>query len=272
MYEEFYAPLPDAAAYLKRIGLAGEKPEPTLVWLEKLVHAQLTHVPFDDMDCWGGGETPSLAIADIYDKIVVRRRGGYCFELNSLFCALLEAVGFDCYLVTIRIVFGRGGVTPPAHCGIVCVIDGEKYFCDVGFGGPVPDGCVKYDGAVYHGYRVVRDGFFHCVQLVHDDGSADNVFLYHDIPMPRPDMIPMNFYVSQREGSVFRNVLNVNLRLPDGSVWIKGRQFALHTSTERLDRELRDLEDLAEVLDRYFGIPRSAGAPMRPLDDQPGLS
>ena len=268
MYEELTAPLPDAAAYLKRIGLAGEKPEPTVAWLDKLVHAQLTHIPFDDMDVWGRGDTPSLAIADIFDKIVVRHRGGYCFELNSLFCAFLKAVGFEAYLVTIRIVYGRDFVTPPAHCGVVCVIDGEKWFSDVGFGGPVPDGCVKYDGQTYHGYRVVPDGDFTCVQLVHADGSAEKVFLYHDIPMPPMDMIPMNFYVSQRPDSVFRNVLNVNLRLPDGGVWLKDAQFSRHAGTERLEREIRDQEDLKQVLIQHFGIPAEE-APLRdfgPID------
>ncbi len=267
MYEDLYAPLPDAGKYLERIGLAGEKVEPTVQWLDTLVHAQLTHIPFDDMDCWGRGDTPSLAIEDIYEKIVVRRRGGYCFELNSLFCSFLEALGYAAYLVTIRIVYGRDVITPPAHCGIVCLIDGEKYFCDVGFGGPVPDGCVKYDGAVYHGYRIVRDGDFHCVELVHDDGTSEKVFLYHDIPMPRMDMIPMNFYVAQRPGSVFRTTLNVNLRLPDGSVWIKGKQFSLHSGTEQIERELRDLDDLRELLPKYFGIPADE-PPMHDLDIQ----
>ena len=265
MYEELYAPLPDAAAYLARIGLAKETPAPTVEWLDRLVHAQLTHIPFDDMDCWGRGDTPSLAIKDIYEKIVVRHRGGYCFELNSLFCAFLKALGYAAYLVTIRIVAGRDFVTPPAHCGIVCTIDGEKYFCDVGFGGPVPDGCVKYGGEMHHGYRVVMDGDFHCVQRVNDDGSAERVFLYHDIPMPPPDMIPMNFYVAQREGSVFRNVLNVNLRLPDGNVWISGKHFSRHTSTERLDRELRDVDDLKQVLEQHFGIPAD-DPPLHDLD------
>ncbi|MBR5065483.1 MAG: arylamine N-acetyltransferase, partial [Oscillospiraceae bacterium] len=55
-------------------------------------------------------------------------RGGYCFELNSLFCAFLRAVGFEAYVVTVRIVAGRDFVTPPAHCAVICVIDGEKYF------------------------------------------------------------------------------------------------------------------------------------------------
>ena len=45
MYEELYAPLPDAGAYLKRIGLGGEAPEPTVEWLDRLVHAHLATMP-----------------------------------------------------------------------------------------------------------------------------------------------------------------------------------------------------------------------------------
>ena len=78
-------------------------------------------------------------------------------------------------------------------------------------------------------------------------------------------MIPMNFYVAQREGSVFRNQLNVNLRLPDGGVWIKDRQFSLHSGTERIDREIRDLDDLKQLLEQYFGIPGDE-PPLRPFD------
>ena len=264
MYEELYAPLPDVSAYLRRIGISRETPEPTVEWLDKLVHAQLTHIPFDDMDVWGRGDTPSLAISDLFDKIVVRRRGGYCFELNSLFCAFLRALGFDAYLVTIHLL-REDFVPPPAHCAVICVIGGEKYFCDVGFGGPVPDGCVKYDGRVYHGYRIVRDGAFHCLELMKEDGGAQRVMLYQDAAILPVDMIPMNFHVSQRPGSFFRILLNVNLRLPDGSVWINGKNFSRHTSTERIDRELRDTEDLKQVLEQHFGIPGD-DPPLHDLD------
>ena len=254
MYEELYAPLPDVSAYLRRIGIQRETPQPTVEWLDKLVHAQLTHIPFDDMDVWGRGDTPSLAISDLFDKIVVRRRGGYCFELNSLFCAFLRALGFEAYLVTIHLL-REDFVPPPAHCAVICVIDGEKYFTDVGFGGPVPDGCVKYDGAVYHGYRVVREGDFHCLELVRDDGEVQRVMLYHDVPILPVDMIPMNFHVSQRPGSLFRNVLNLNLRLPDGGVWLLDDKLSLHSTAERMERRLRDQDDLRQVLEQYFGIP-----------------
>ena len=265
MYEELYAPLPDAGAYLKRIGLEGEKVSPTVEWLDRLVHAQLTHIPFDAMDCWGRGDTPSLAIADLFDKIVLRHRGGYCFELNSLFRAFLSALGYEAYLVSVHLL-REDFVPPPAHCAVVCVIDGEKYFCDVGFGGPVPDGCVKYGGQARHGYRVVREGDFHCLEKLAEDG-VQRVMLYHDIAILPVDMIPLNFHVSQRPGSFFRTLLNVNLRLPDGGVWLAGKKFFLHTSTERIERELRDVDDLREVLERYFGIPADE-APLHDLDVQ----
>ena len=267
MYEELYAPLPDAEAYLERIGLAGERPLPTAEWLDRLVHAQLTHIPFDAMDCWGRGETPSLATADLFDKIVIRRRGGYCFELNSLWCAFLRALGYDAYIVVVHLL--RDFVPPPAHCAVICNIDGEKYFTDVGYGGPVPDGCVRYDGETHHGYRVAEEGDFCCLERIGADGNAQRAMLYSDSPALPVDLIPLNYYVS-RPGSNFINILNVNFRRDDGNLWIKGKVFSLHASSETFDRELRDTEDLKDVLERYFGIP-GHNVTLRSLDDQPGM-
>ena len=263
MYEELYAPLPDCAAYLERIGLGGAKTEPTAAWLDRLVHAQLISIPFDAMDVWGRGDCPSLATEDLFNKIIVRRRGGYCFELNSLFCALLKALGYDAYLVAVNLVGGRDFIPPPAHCAVICRIGGEKYFSDVGYGGPVPDGTVKFGGGVAHGYRVVEDGDYHVLELAGDAGF-ERVMLFHDIPALPVDLEPLNFHVSQRPGSYFAAFLNLNLRLPDGSVSIFGRKFRLHTATERIEREVRDLDDLRALLPKYFGIPADE-PPMREL-------
>ena len=265
MYEELYAPLPDVGAYLARIGLpADRRPEPTAEWLDKLVHAQLVHIPFDAMDVWGRSDCPSLAIEDLFQKIIVRRRGGYCFELNSLFCAFLKALGYDAYLVVVRLVGGRDFVPPPAHCAVVCVIDGEKYFSDVGYGGPVPDGCVRFGGAVAHGYRIGSCGSFTTLELTEGE-QAGRVMLFHDVPAEPVDMIPLNFHVSQRPDSFFQMMLNLNLRLEDGSVSIFKRSFHLHTASEEIRRDVRDLDDLRELLPRYFGIPAD-DPPLRELD------
>lgn len=264
MYEELYAPLPDLNAYLERIGLAGEKPEPTAEWLDRLVHEQLVHIPFDDMDVWGRADCPSLAIEDLFNKIIVRRRGGYCFELNSLFHSFLEAIGFETYVVAVNLMAGRPFISPPAHCAVICIIDGEKYFCDVGYGGPVPDGCVKYGGEVYHGYRIVQDGFHTVLEQVTED-KVTRVMLYHEYPSLPVDLQPLNYHVSQRPGSMFQARLTVNLRLPDGSASISGNEFHYHTAKETIDRQLTSLDELKEILPKYFGIP-AEDPPYRELD------
>ncbi len=267
MYEELYAPLPDAAAYLARIGLPADPAEPTAERLEELVHAQLTHIPFDDMDVWGRGDCPSLAIADLFDKIVVRRRGGYGFELNSLFCSFLRSQGFDARPTAAFCVGGRDFLPPPAHCAVLVTIGGEDWFCDVGFGGPVPDGALRFDGAVRHGYRLVPEGGFWLLEQITERGP-ERVMLFRRAETLPVEFIPMNFTVSQQPGSLFRSTLMLNLRLPDGSVTISGDRFRCRTASERIDRTVRDLDDLRELLPRYFGIPAD-DPPLRELAHAP---
>ena len=129
---------------------------------------------------------------------------------------------------------------------------------------------MKYGGSVCHGYRVVEEGNFRCLERMNEDGSAQRVMLYQDAAILPVDLIPLNFYVSGRPGSGFRNILNVNLRLEDGNVWISGRKFCRHTSEGNTDRELRDQQDLREVLEQHFGIPAS-DLPLRDLEGQPGF-
>lgn len=265
MYEELYTPLPDSGAYLRRIGLPDTRLAPSLAYLEQLVQAQLTHIPFDAMDVWGRGDCPSLAIQDLYDKIVVRRRGGYCFELNSLFCSFLKSLGFDAYLVIATLVAGWDFIPPPAHCAVVCRLDGEKYLCDVGYGGPVPNGAVPFDGSPAHGYRVLEADGYQVLELLEGE-KPGRVMLFHDVPALPVELIPLNFHVSQREDSFFQAFLNVNIRYPDGAASIFGRRFHLHRGARREERELTDLDDLRSVLETCFGIPGDQ-PPLRSLDE-----
>jgi N-hydroxyarylamine O-acetyltransferase len=266
MFEELYAPLPDPAAYLARIGLAGAQTAPTAAWLDRLVHAQLTHIPFDDLDVWARGDCPSLGIVDLFEKIVVRRRGGYCFELNSLFCAFLRALGYDACPVIVCIVQDRDCIPPPAHCAVLCTLAGARYFCDVGYGGRVPDGAVKLDCGVHHGYRVGREGDFFLLERATDAG-AERIMLFRDTPALPVELLPLNYHVSQRPDSVFRRVPMLNLRLPDGSVTVQGDAFRCHTAAQRIERTIADADELRALLPRYFGIPADA-PPLRAIEHE----
>ena len=157
MIKGLYALPPDVGAYLARIGLAPEDfrramhpelpPSPPQITAFPIQKSRwiswYTHIcfmcPFENIDGYDLHREVSLEIPDIFDKIVTRRRGGYCFELNALFSALLEALGFSCYAVGQRVL--REGSFPPVSHRVTVVTlpqSGERVLCDIAFGGPSP--------------------------------------------------------------------------------------------------------------------------------------
>lgn len=108
-FEKLYEPIKNTAAYLERIGYK-DAPEVSLVCLKKLVLGQLHNIPFEDLDVFHGHKEPSLDTDALFEKIVVNKRGGYCFELNGLFARLLTTLGFACRSHMARVVWNY----PPA--------------------------------------------------------------------------------------------------------------------------------------------------------------
>jgi len=136
----------DLAAYFARIGLQGPI-DATAKGLTRLHAAHAQAVPFETLDLHLG-----QAIRDdlpgLFDKLVTRRRGGYCFEQNGLFAAVLSRLGFTVTHVLARTLFGNPGTRPPAENAALTQIDrrmrghlislveiaGERWIADVGFG------------------------------------------------------------------------------------------------------------------------------------------
>jgi N-hydroxyarylamine O-acetyltransferase len=123
--------LPDAVtAYLARIGIA-EPPAATPDGLAQLHHAHLLTVPFENTSIHSG-ERIQLDVAWLHDKIVQRRRGGFCYELNGLLAELLEALGFTVERLAAR------GITDNGTLGIpfdhLCLRVDGTWLADVGFG------------------------------------------------------------------------------------------------------------------------------------------
>uniref|UniRef100_A0A8C3H792 arylamine N-acetyltransferase n=1 Tax=Chrysemys picta bellii TaxID=8478 RepID=A0A8C3H792_CHRPI len=131
-----FAPQPrmDVGAYLSRIGYQGPT-EPTLETLRGLHRCHLFSVPFESLSVHCG-EPITLALPLLYDKIVRRRRGGFCYENNGLFQWLLRALGF-CVVGLAGRVRNRftGRLGPPCdHLVLLARLGGQRFLCDVGFG------------------------------------------------------------------------------------------------------------------------------------------
>jgi N-hydroxyarylamine O-acetyltransferase len=125
----------DVERYLERIDVRWPLPS-TAETLRELQRAHLLHVPFESYDC-ALGRPVTVDPASNFAKIVERRRGGFCFELNGLFGFLLDALGFEVtYLSARPFVVGRESDAEPefSHLALLVPADGERWLVDVGFG------------------------------------------------------------------------------------------------------------------------------------------
>ena len=215
MYEDFYANISDTAAFLKRIHLDPAEIKPDLESLNKIMYNHHRYVPFDNVDVWDKAAEPSLSIPDLFDKIVNRRRGGYCFEINALLESALRSLGFECYSVEIRITKGRDFIPPCRHRGVVTVLDGKKYFCDAGLGFIFFPQAAEFNGGYCRfGYKAVcSDGL--CKVFVKKEDSEEEILRFEDRPMLPVDFINPNFACSQDPKSGFRTRLSLVIMTPE---------------------------------------------------------
>src|SRR5262245_26488069 len=121
----------DVAAYLDRIGYRGAV-DPTAETMRAIHRAHMLAVPFENLDI-ALGRPIELSLPAFYDKIVVRRRGGFCYELNGLFGWLLGELGFSVVTLSAR-VFNAEELGPDYDHMLLLVRLEERWIADVGFG------------------------------------------------------------------------------------------------------------------------------------------
>ena len=129
----------DLAGYFDRIGYAGQA-EPTLEMLHALVAAHNRSIPFENLDPLMGIPVADLGPAALTDKLVRRRRGGYCYEQNGLMGYVLAELGFGAQRLAGRVVWMNPNPTLPVqtHQVLSVAVPGvdDRFLVDVGFGGP----------------------------------------------------------------------------------------------------------------------------------------
>jgi hypothetical protein len=148
----------DLDAYFTRIGYAGVR-RPIMETLRALHLAHATHIPFENLDVLLGRRI-LLDLESLQTKLVRGRRGGYCFEQNALFAAVLERLGFTVTRLAARVRMGVTRVLPRTHVALAVDVDGGSWLADVGFG---ELGTVAADPAGRRSRRRNIPGIFVCI-------------------------------------------------------------------------------------------------------------
>ena len=258
MYGKYFEALPDKESYLKRIGLDGEEIPLTKEGLDKLQFAHLCNVPFENLDLFDYDGKLDFGIEEMYDKVVVRKRGGYCFELNAIYMALLEAVGFEVHPVGARILMGGRSFLPAiAHRATIVTIEGKRYFSDVGFGmtnAPGISVCIDEHGEqdVQGDIYTVEDmPYNNKVIIRHTENGPSELFMFVPDPFNILDFITYNTTI---QATGFRAKRIVNLRTEGGAMSIDGDIFRITKDGQRTETTLETAEEAFNLLMDRFGM------------------
>lgn len=259
MNEGAYLPLPSVEDYLDRIGVGCVR-EASREFLDELIFAHQTHVPFENLDVFDKYENPSLSIPDLFDKVVTRRRGGYCFELNGLFMALLRAIGFDVQAASARILLRPDDHPAITHRATIVRFTDGLYVADVGFGGPqaacavkVEDGFTCTDFGQTFFVRALSE---HWWELAYTGSECVQrpVMRVCTLPSEESDFAALSFFQSQCETSSFRTRRIVSIRTASGAHSIENMTFTKRVAGRSIVQEIKDDIELDQVLSEYFGI------------------
>lgn len=251
----------DVDQYLQRIGYEGPV-APTLAVLRGLTRAHAQSVPFENVDVLRGLPI-TLEPAALFDKIVCRHRGGYCFEINGLFLELLKAVGFRVRPLGARVRLGvadRGTLTRRTHLLIQVALDGERWLTDVGVGSASLTAPLLWKDGLeqitpHDRRRIVQDGsrWFHQVFRA---GDWTDVYEFTADTMPLVDRVVANWYTSTHPESHFRRELVAALAQADGGrITLAGRQLRFWDCDGGVhERVLDDARAVNQVLQRDFHL------------------
>lgn len=240
--------------YLSRIGVA-RPAAPGTAALRELHRAHLMAVPFENLSIHLG-EPILLTEDDLIGKIVTRRRGGFCYELNGAFALLLEALGFKVTRVAAR-VYGGGGLGPPFdHLALVVrPADGSgPWLADVGFGSHSTYPLLLDDRGEQHDpagrFRIAGAG----------DGDLD--VCKDSEPQYRlerrarmlEDFVPTCWWQQTAPQSHFRTNVICSRLTEDGRISISGRTLIRTSAGTKTEHELADDDAVLAAYREYFGI------------------
>ncbi|MEO8465327.1 MAG: arylamine N-acetyltransferase [Gammaproteobacteria bacterium] len=256
----------DLDAYFRRIAYRGER-APTLSTLRALQAQHLLAVAFENLDTLAG-RTVRLDAESLQHKLVAAGRGGYCFEHNLLFSHVLRMLGFTVTALAARVVWERPAdmLRARTHMLLLADLDGERYLCDVGFGGLTPTAplCLvpgAEQATSHETFRVLHEPPEFVVQA-RVGGEWKPLYRFDLQPQQQVDIEVLNFYVAEHEDSPMRGRLVAARVAPDRRFALRDGTFSVYYADgQREQRELVTLHELRDVLGDIFGIavPTDAG-------------
>jgi len=232
----------------------------TVECLEDLQRSQAYAIPFENFDIQLG-KGIDLDPKHLIDKLIRSRRGGYCFELNGLFLAAIQRVGYEARALLARVHHG-GEPSGRGHQVNLVTIDNRQWIADVGFGGM----CPRVPILLEHNKETTHDGVImrlcqhelgHLLQRKLGDGWMD-LYSFDLAPVVANDIVYGNHFTSTHPSSFFTTSRVAVLCDPEGETRLLNFTCTTNRKGEETVDELSDDDSYLLELKTRFGIELDA--------------
>lgn len=249
----------NVTAYLHRINYHG----PTVPDAETLRALQLAHlqtVPFENLSIHAG-EPIVLEDAALFTKIVEHRRGGFCYECNGLFAALLRELGFDVTKLSAEVANAAGGYSQPFDHMTLMVDGPQRRLVDVGFGDSFLEPLLLDERGEQvvrgHGYKIVdEDGYLILMRRAANLWTPQYRFTLR--PYEYEDFAEMCRYHQTSPESHFTQKRVCSRATEEGRITLSEMRLIETRNDERHERVLTNQQEYDAALRRHFGVVMSA--------------
>ncbi len=250
----------DIHAYLKRIDYSSVvyTDVPTL---HALHHHHIFSIPFETLDIHN--HIPIILKMDsLYQKVILDRRGGYCYELNTLFHRLLTLCGFKVSMIAGRLLHGNEYGREFEHMALIVELEGKKWLVDVGYGDfalrplAIVPGEVQSDGRTFYQImeHISMDGQDYMSVAKWNDSkqSFKTEYIFTLTSQNLHDFAEMNHFHQTSRESHFARSLMISLPIQDGRISIINNRLIRTSGGIRQTKQILDEDHRDKILEKYF--------------------
>lgn len=235
-------------------------PAPDLETLHALQWAHLTHVPYENIDALLGIPI-SLKPDDLYRKIVLEHRGGWCFELQGAYGYLLQSLGFAVMQYAARFMDEPGVVQMRRHRILVVDFNGRRYLTDVGVRSESPRkplalvfDAIQSDGVCNYQFR--KDDFYGWALWQEEKGKPwKPIYGFTEEPQIDDDFVMPSFWGEKHPDSTFNKFPKISIFSGETNRTLVGNVYKEYRDAKVQVRQvLETKEEIARVLLERFGL------------------
>jgi N-hydroxyarylamine O-acetyltransferase len=247
----------DIQAYLDRISYKG-KTETSIEVLRNLLLQHILHVPFENLDIHYG-KPINLQVASIYKKVVEKKRGGFCYELNLLFHSLLSKLGFESKIIAARI-FDREGIMGPAfdHMCVLVALE-QLWLVDVGFGDlflqpmSLTVDAIQTDGRSYFKVEKIADKEYVLLMSCKHTYFCCK-YTFSTQAQDVSDFAPLCEDKQTNPNSYFVKNKVCTLPTPTGRITLLNQKLTLKEGEGKQEHILEDEQQVRAILRKHFNL------------------